>query len=98
MTDAPFSPELVRQMSAAHKSMEASFNASMGTEGWVYRDLPLMSLAMWDELFTIIGDSNVRVIISTRRGDSRRGQVLISPDGLQRMRDHALTPTAPKES
>lgn len=63
-------------------------------DGWLYRDTPPMLAVFWDQLLDIIGEGNYRFLTTTERtykGDDRlftRGQMFISPDGIERMKAH----------
>lgn len=53
--------------------------------GWVYRDMPWTTIEAWDEAMAAIGPENVIVLARSERPGSRRGQVLISPEGMRRV-------------
>lgn len=60
-------------------------------DGWVYRDLPNLGLAQFDELVGIIGDDNLVWLTLAERvwpdgQKTKRGQVLISPAGIENLR------------
>lgn len=59
-------------------------------DGWIYKDLPKMLPALWDELMGVIGEGNYRLLTMAeyRRGDQTlvRGQILISPSGIANIR------------
>lgn len=57
-------------------------------DGWVYRDLPRMSPEAFDLFTQIVGDENMRWLTFADYGKSKRGQVFISPAGIDRMRAH----------
>lgn len=50
---------------------------------WHYRDLPRMSQESLDALKNIIGESNLKWLTFADYGTSVRGQVLISPNGME---------------
>lgn len=64
---------------------------------WKYQDFKPMLAEFWDELLGIIGEGNYRLLtLMDRRfqGDDRlfkRGQMLISPTGFERIRQRAAT-------
>lgn len=63
-------------------------------DGWQYVDLPRrLTFAFKDEFFAIIGEGNYVILIESfsREADWWRGQVLISPEGQQRMKIHSET-------
>lgn len=60
-------------------------------DGWIYRDIARTTPALWDELMGILGEENVVVLVrsngwSNSTGEEiwRRGQVLVSPKGVER--------------
>lgn len=52
-------------------------------DGWVYRDLPRMTPEYFDQLIDLVGESNIVWLTKADYGDSRRGQLLISPEGMR---------------
>ena len=56
-------------------------------EDWVYRDVPLMSYEMWDSMLDILGDGNFAIIAATTRPDAKRGQFVISPKGMENLKN-----------
>ena len=78
-----------------HNATEEAMNASFKTTGWSYRDINWMKVSYFDELFAIIGVDNYKIIISSVRDDweggpFRRGQFLISPQGMQNVKNKYL--------
>lgn len=57
-------------------------------DGWEYRDLPRMSPEYFERLKETIGDENIRWLTIADYGVSIRGQCLISPVGMGRIREH----------
>ena len=57
---------------------------------WHYRDLPRMTPELMEEFREIIGDENLKWITFAKYdyGTSVRGQVLISPAGMQALADY----------
>lgn len=58
---------------------------------WVYRDLPNMLPEFMDKFIDIVGEENIRWITfaeRTWRGEetTQRGQLLVSPEGLKRIK------------
>ncbi len=52
-------------------------------DGWVYRDFPSrLSHEMWDLFIKTLGEGNYRILAMTVGPDWKRGQFLISPDGM----------------
>lgn len=59
-------------------------------DGWEYRDLPRMTAEAFESLWESIGPENVRFLTFAKYADGAvRGQVLISPSGMQRLKDRA---------
>jgi hypothetical protein len=67
--------------------------ASVDKPDWTYYDLPKMGPKYFDQLiYDIIGEDNVsfltRVSHTDRDGDWFRGQILISPAGMDNIREY----------
>lgn len=70
-------------------------------DGWQYRDIPRMSPDMWDYFVGIIGDENFVPLSMAEYGEedaqgnqtisAKRGQLLISPDGMENLRLHTAS-------
>lgn len=58
--------------------------AKLISEGWVYRELSWMPLAIFATMIKTIGEENYRQLAMSERQDTgdRRGQFLISPAGV----------------
>lgn len=55
-------------------------------DGWVYRDLPnRLSHEMWDFLIETMGEGNYRILAKSVGPDWKRGQFLISPEGMKNL-------------
>ncbi len=61
-------------------------------DGWVYRDLPRMTPEFFDQLVAIIGESNIRWLSLADYGSTKRGQMLVSPDGMKALTAHLKDP------
>lgn len=57
-------------------------------DGWVYRDLPRMSPEYFDQLVSIIGSTNIVWLSTADYGDMKRGQLLVSPEGMKNLIAH----------
>ncbi len=58
-------------------------------DGWLYRDLPTrLSYEMWDCLLSTIGEGEYVILAMSRGNDWKRGQLLISPDGMENLQRH----------
>lgn len=58
-------------------------------DGWQYRDLPKLSYELFDQLVEWIWEENIRWLTVADYGNSKRGQFLISPDGIERLKARA---------
>lgn len=58
-------------------------------KGWVYRDLPRMSPELFDKFIEIVGDENIKWLTKADYGDSKRGQLMVNPEGLRRAAEYA---------
>lgn len=60
-------------------------------DGWVYRDPRKMKTALWERFLNIIGVGNYRLMslanYSYPDGNYKRGQLLISPTGMENLRE-----------
>jgi len=55
-------------------------------DGWVYRDMPgKLSHELWDKILAMLGKGNYVVFIMSEGADWRRGQLLISPTGMDNL-------------
>ena len=61
-------------------------------QGWVYRDVPWCTLDAWALLIKIIGSDNYRLLAQSERNDAVRGQMLISPKGMDNLKNHKEAP------
>lgn len=68
-----------------------------GMEDWEYRDLPKMRSDFFDQFVELIGEENIRWITKAhyvRNGETyERGQMWVSPAGLDRARAHTAAST-----
>lgn len=73
---------------------------TMIAAGWVYRYMEphhWLPEAAWEAFLSIIGFSNYRILELTKAaavdgGIWKRGQFLISPEGMRRLLEHAKKP------
>ena len=75
-----------------HKATEEAMNEAFKVTGWHYRDINWMKVSDFDQMLEIFGVDNYKVITSTVRDDweggpFRRGQYLISPQGMENLKD-----------
>lgn len=56
-------------------------------QGYAYKDLPRLSLEYFDKFIELVGEDNIVWLTFADYGDAKRGQVLISPEGLERIRN-----------
>lgn len=84
------SPDMRRKMAEAnaalsHAIAEAIVPPDLKAAGWEYRDLPLLG-----------GKENYKIVVmSSRANGDKRGQFIISPDGMRRLREHVANGGAP---
>lgn len=62
---------------------------SAGKPDWRYRDQGWMTMADWDRFIDIAGEENIAFVASSVKGDKARGQFLISPAGIERVKAYA---------
>ena len=60
-------------------------------DGWVYRDMPRMTQEAFDKFLDILGKENARFLTFARynNGESVRGQFLMSPAGMERLKAYS---------
>lgn len=59
-------------------------------DGWVYRDLPRLTQDAFDKFLGILGAENARFMTFARYPDqSVRGQLLMSPAGMDRLKAYS---------
>lgn len=71
-------PEMLREIDDAMAE-------ECGMPGWTYRDLPRMVPELFYKFIEIAGHENLHWITMANYGDTLRGQVLISPDGMKNL-------------
>lgn len=68
------------------------FQKSMNLPNWRYHDLPKLSESDFDKFVKVAGEENLKWITMAEYKVSgltlRRGQVMISPEGDQRLKDY----------
>lgn len=62
---------------------------TLRADGWQYRDLPRLSYEMFDYFVSIVGEENIRWLTMADYGNSKRGQLFISPTGFANMKAHS---------
>lgn len=65
----------------------AELAESLGKPGWTYRDVPRMVPELFYKFIEIVGEENLHWLAMSNYGDTLRGQVLISPDGMEILRE-----------
>lgn len=65
---------------------DAKMSKSAGKPGWKYKDLPRMVPELFYKFIEIVGQENLHWLAVANYGDTLRGQVLISPDGMEILR------------
>lgn len=86
-------------LSAFHRQMDEAMQemvpADLKAAGWRYVDLPTrLSLEMWDNFLSVLGEGNFRILVMSEGPDWRRGQFFLAPAAYENMRKHiaALSP------
>jgi hypothetical protein len=69
------------------------FRKAMNLPDWHYRDLPQMAPASFDQFVELCGADNLKWITLAERqwpsgNTTKRGQVMISPEGMMRIAEH----------
>lgn len=62
-------------------------------DGWVYRDLPRLSPGVFDDFVKAAGEENIRWLTLADYGTSKRGQLFISPKGMENLAAFLKTQT-----
>lgn len=94
IADAFNTPEARAALRRLHEAeQEALVPPELKAQGWVYRDMPgRCTPDAWKLLLSIIGDGNYRILIMSQgRADDGpwvRGQMVISPLGMENMQKH----------
>lgn len=75
----------------AGKSIEQIFSEGiaeeLGKPDWTYKDLPRMVPELFYTFIEIVGEENLHWVTMANYGDTLRGQVLISPVGMEKLRE-----------
>jgi hypothetical protein len=69
------------------KEIDDAMAEACGMPGWTYKDLPRMVPELFYKFIEIVGHENLHWIAMSNYGDTLRGQVLISPDGMEKLRE-----------
>lgn len=68
---------------------EPIIGKNLRAEGWAYRDLPRMTPEYFDKFTEIVGADNIEWLTRAEYHDgSKRGQLFISPAGMDRLKVH----------
>jgi hypothetical protein len=74
----------------AGKSIDQIFGEGiaeeLGKPDWTYKDLPRMVPELFYTFIEIVGEENLHWITMANYGDTLRGQVLISPVGMEKLK------------
>ena len=54
-------------------------------DGWKYTDVPWLAHDAWEQFVKVLGPENHHVLAYSERSDARRGQFIISPEGVRHM-------------
>jgi len=77
---------------ALTEALSEGLGASVGKPDWIYRDLPRMKPELLAEFKEIVGQDNLHWVTFADYGETVRGQILISPAGMERMRAYRPAP------
>jgi hypothetical protein len=80
--------EIPQNIMALLKEAQQELAASLGKPGWTYHDLPRMSPEYVKQFFDLSGEENIQLITWADYGNTQRGQVLISPQGMKNLRKY----------
>lgn len=73
-----------------HPAGEPFPGETLIADGWIYRDLPRMTQEAFNHFLDILGEENARFLTFARySGDAVRGQLLMSPAGMERLKAHS---------
>lgn len=99
------SREVLNRLSASIDAeimrLEPKIATNCGKPGWKYRDLPPMSLPLFQDLLTIIGGRDQIFFLTEVKktwpdgGKTIRGQVLFSPEALEKLKTHTEAAAQP---
>jgi hypothetical protein len=71
---------------------ERAMNVANNVRGWKVIEVPFIGDDFWNELIGVLGSDNMKVVVMTTRGRAedltRRGTILISPEGCKRLKEH----------
>lgn len=75
-----------------HKATEEAMNEAFKVSGWHYRDIRWTKTDILKNILSLIGEDNYKIIISSECNNwdnipFSRGQFLISPQGLENIKD-----------
>jgi hypothetical protein len=90
---------MTRQEIGRLAAMESeAFSKAMDLPGWHYRDLRNMKPEFMEQFVSLTGEENLRWITTARRAwpdgtETVRGQVMISPEGMERIAAYNRTLT-----
>lgn len=59
---------------------------------WHYRDLPRMTPELMETFIGVVGEENMKWLTFADYGDSQRGQLLISPQGMANISEWSKAP------
>lgn len=65
------------------REVHAAMAEELGCPDWTYRDIPWVTSEVWGQLFDIAGEGNCKIVAMSRMGSNCRGQILISPAGME---------------
>lgn len=81
----PTNQEIFEALRSLDGIMEEGLQESMNLPGYTYRDLPRMTRECMSDFVSLVGEENLRWVTLADYGPSVRGQVMISPEGMQKI-------------
>lgn len=72
------------------EALQGAVPADLREQGWVYRDLPgRCTPEAWDQLLSVMGHDNYKIIAGSAGPGWVRGQFFLSPKAIENMRHYA---------
>lgn len=76
-------------MQLFHQAEQEVMQKATGLSDWTYKDLPRMSSELMVEFKFVVGEDNLHwITFAEYPGRVCRGQVMISPDGINRIKNY----------
>lgn len=90
---SPAKPSVPNAFADLMLAEQEAMREATGLKDWHYRDLPQLAPEFFDQFIELCGKDNLRWITVAQRpwpdgSITKRGQVMISPDGMARLAAH----------